>query len=391
MLCLEHVFIDNYYADKVIERVFKENPKWGSRDRAFVAETVYDIVRYWRLLNEVLSLDYTQPKKQSFDTILQAYFLLLKNHIPSFDWQNKINTEDVRAQYQLLQSKPQVINSFPDWMYEYGKSNCSSDWNKEMDALNVLAPVVLRVNTLKIEKDNLKKLLRHSDIEVEDSLLSENALILKKRTNVFSNPLFKEGLYEVQDEGSQVIGDFCKVQPSMRVIDACAGAGGKSLELAALMKNKGKIVAMDVELRKLEELKKRARRAGAFNVETRLIEGAKTIKKLESSADLVLLDVPCSGSGVLRRNPDAKWKLKAEFIEKIQSTQEAILNDYSKMVKPGGTLVYSTCSLFSTENQNQVEKFISSHPNFLLEESRTLTPALNNTDGFFMARLKRVN
>lgn len=391
MLCLEHVFIDNYYADKVIERVFKENPKWGSRDRAFVAETVYDIVRYWRLLNEVLGLDYSQPKKQSFDAILQTYFLLLKNHIPSFDWQNKINTDDVRAQYQLLQSKPQVINSFPDWMHEYGKSNCSSDWNKEMDALNVLAPVVLRVNTLKTEKDSLKKLLLQNDIEVEDSLLSENALILKKRTNVFSNPLFKEGLYEVQDEGSQVIGDFCKVQPSMRVIDACAGAGGKSLELAALMKNKGKIVAMDVEPRKLEELKKRARRAGAFNVETRLIEGAKTIKKLESSADLVLLDVPCSGSGVLRRNPDAKWKLKPEFIEKIQSTQEAILNDYSKMVKPGGTLVYSTCSLFSTENQNQVEKFLSSHPDFQLEESRTLTPALNNTDGFFMARLKRVN
>jgi len=176
----------------------------------------------------------------------------------------------------------------------------------------------------------------------------------------------------------------------MRVVDACAGGGGKTLHLAALMKNKGRIIAMDTEDWKLDELKKRARRAGASDIiETRVIDSSKVIKRLENSADQLLLDVPCSGLGVLRRNPDAKWKLSADFIEKVKIQQLEILSQYSSMLKPGGVLVYSTCSIFPSENEKQVESFLQSEGGkFDLLEQKTLLPSAG-FDGFFMARMKK--
>jgi 16S rRNA (cytosine967-C5)-methyltransferase len=175
----------------------------------------------------------------------------------------------------------------------------------------------------------------------------------------------------------------------MRVIDACAGAGGKSLHLAAIMKNKGRIIAMDVESHKLEELKKRARRAGVDNLETRLIESSKTIKRLENAADRLLLDVPCSGLGVLKRNPDAKWKLSPEFVSNVRELQQHILTDYSMMLKPGGIMVYSTCSILPSENGKQVEGFIQSNKDkFELMDEKTCWPS-EGFDGFYMARIKK--
>ncbi|MCZ8215023.1 MAG: class I SAM-dependent methyltransferase, partial [Cyclobacteriaceae bacterium] len=188
--------------------------------------------------------------------------------------------------------------------------------------------------------------------------------------------------------GSQAIAPFLQVEPGMRVIDACAGAGGKTLHLAALMQNKGRIISMDTEEWKLTELKLRARRAGVGNVETRVIESTKTIKRMEKMGDRVLLDVPCSGLGVLRRNPDAKWKLSPEFIEKVIDLQKNILHDYSMMVKPGGKLVYSTCSLMPTENEKQVATFLANNPDFTLEEEKHIWPS-EGFDGFYMARVVR--
>ena len=187
-----------------------------------------------------------------------------------------------------------------------------------------------------------------------------------------------------------MIAPFLQVKPGMRVIDACAGAGGKTLHLAALMQNKGRIIALDTEGWKLEELKKRGRRAGVANVETRVIESSKTIKRLEKSADRLLLDVPCSGLGVLKRNPDAKWKLSVEFIDRVKAIQQQILTDYTSMLKPGGLFVYSTCSLFPSENEQQVEKFLKANSNkFELQEQKTILPS-DGFDGFFMARMKKV-
>ncbi|HWA34975.1 MAG TPA: methyltransferase domain-containing protein, partial [Cyclobacteriaceae bacterium] len=218
-----------------------------------------------------------------------------------------------------------------------------------------------------------------------------DALILEERQNIFTRQQFRDGLFEVQDAGSQLIAPFLKPEPGMRVVDACAGGGGKTLHLAALMQNKGRIIAMDIEAWKLDELKKRARRAGASNnIETRLIDSSKVIKRLENSADRLLIDVPCSGLGVLRRNPDAKWKLTPEFIEQVKITQQEILTNYSTMVKTGGLMVYSTCSILPEENEEQVKKFLAAHPDkFELQDQHMVWPS-EGFDGFFMARMKKI-
>jgi 16S rRNA (cytosine967-C5)-methyltransferase len=190
----------------------------------------------------------------------------------------------------------------------------------------------------------------------------------------------------VQDAGSQAIAPFLQAEPGQRVVDACAGAGGKTLHLAALMENKGKIIAMDVHGYKLEELRRRARRASAFNVEAKEINKTN-LNRLRGSADRLLLDVPCSGLGVLKRNPDAKWRLNRDSILQVQKTQLEILENYSEILKSGGKMVYATCSILPSENQNQVEHFLSKQPNFELEEECLITPG--QTDGFYMARLRK--
>lgn len=388
--CLENIFVNGYYTDKVLERTFKVNRQWGARDRGFVAHTVYEMVRHWRLLHEINGLSYLKTRPELFDQLMQTYLFIIKQQEYDFAWKKPVNRKTLFDALEKLQKTPEIACSFPQWMHQAGQQELGPEaWEKEMYALNQQARVVLRVNTLKTTREKVKHLLDKDEIGYTETTLVPNALVLDRRINIFTHEIFKEGLVEVQDEGSQAIGEFCGVKPGMRVIDACAGAGGKTLHLAALMQNKGKIVSMDVEQWKLEETKKRARRAAAFNVEPRLIEGTKTIKKLEASADLVLLDVPCSGTGVLRRNPDAKWKLQPASIEQVKKVQHDILQDYAQMVKPGGTLVYSTCSIFPSENQEQVKLFLAQNPGFELEEEKTLSPYHDHTDGFYMARLKR--
>ena len=227
------------------------------------------------------------------------------------------------------------------------------------------------------------------DIKAEPLTDYPDAIKLFKRTNLFASPLFKAGLFEVQDASSQKVASFLDVKPGMHVIDACAGAGGKTLHLSALMESKGRIVSLDTELWKLEELRKRAKRAGAQNIETRLIEN-NTINKLKNSADRVLLDVPCSGLGVIKRNPDAKWKLKPEFIDNIRTTQQKILTEYADMVKLGGQIVYATCSILPIENTQQVETFLQHNASFEMVKQEIISPNQSGFDGFYMALLKKV-
>ncbi|MBP9744781.1 MAG: RsmB/NOP family class I SAM-dependent RNA methyltransferase, partial [Saprospiraceae bacterium] len=195
---------------------------------------------------------------------------------------------------------------------------------------------------------------------------------------------------EVQDYASQQVGLFVKPAPGDWVIDACAGGGGKALHLAALMQNKGRIVALDTDQFKLENLKKRSKRAGAQIIEARWIENNKVIKRLEGTADKLLLDVPCSGSGVLRRNPDAKYRITPEYIADLKLKQEHILQSYSRMVKIGGEMVYVTCSLFPEENEDQIQLFLKANPTFQLVEEKHLWPSEFGYDGFYMAKLTRV-
>jgi 16S rRNA (cytosine967-C5)-methyltransferase len=293
----------------------------------------------------------------------------------------------LKARHDQLKSIRKIKEAIPDWIDEAGMAELGAQWPKELSALNVPADVVLRANTLKTTRAHLQKLLKQEDVETYAPEAYPDALILQKRKNIFSTQAFKNGLLEVQDASSQLVAPALEVEPGMRVIDACAGAGGKTLHLAALMKNRGTIIAMDTEAWKLENLKKRAARAGITIIQTRLIESSKTIKRLYDSADRLLLDVPCSGLGVLRRNPDAKWKLKPEFVENIKNTQAEILEDYSPMIHHNGKFVYSTCSILPSENSGQIEKFVQAHPFKLIREQAVL-PSVSGFDGFYISLLQ---
>lgn len=381
---LDAIFGEKRYADKVIEKVLKQNPKWGARDRRFIAETTYDIVRWYLLFKRV-----ADAKGNDYWKLLGAWCLLHGIDLPAWDEFKGLSAGKVKAEELKARSNRRISESIPDWLDELGERELGKHWEKELHSLNEAADVVLRVNTLKTNRNNLQHELQDTGIETFTDDNFPDALILEERQNVFTSSAFKEGLFEVQDAASQLIAPFMRIEPGMRVIDACAGAGGKSLHIAALMKNKGRIVAMDIEQWKLDELQKRARRAGVSNMEIRIIESSKTIKRLEGSVDRLLLDVPCSGLGVLKRNPDAKWKLSLDFIEKVKALQQHILNDYCLMVKPGGLMVYSTCSILSSENEKQVQEFLTKHPDQfeLLEEKRTWPS--EGYDGFYMALIQR--
>ena len=378
------IFNDGKFADKVIEKTLKENPKFGGRDRRFVAETTYDIVRNYRLIAHLANTE------TDFWKLLATYFVMEHLPIPDEREFSKLNEKEILDKYKALTDQ-KIIQSYPDWIWSLCETELGKDvWEEEAKALNNQASVVLRVNTLKTKKEILQKHLAEQEIEVEPINEYTDALVLVKRQNVFQNQLFKLGLFELQDAGSQAISEFLEVEPGMRVIDACAGGGGKSLHLSALMQNKGRIISMDVTQWKLDELRKRARRATASNIEPRLIEGSKTIKRLENTADRLLLDVPCSGLGVIKRNPDAKWKLDIGFIERTKELQQKILSEYSSMTKKGGQLVYSTCSILPSENREQVDKFLADNKNFELIKDKSILPS-KGFDGFYMALIKRVS
>ncbi|MBI3219472.1 MAG: RsmB/NOP family class I SAM-dependent RNA methyltransferase [Bacteroidetes bacterium] len=380
---LQEIFDEKKYADKVIEKILKSNPRWGARDRRFIAETIYDIVRWYRLFRELANAEENEYWK-----LLAVWCLWNKTEFPDWEEMKGVDRKKVLARYEEVKGDRKIRESIPDWMDELGEREIGTNWTTELEALNEEASVVLRTNTLKISRHELQQQLEEEEIITEAPVEFPDGLLLEQRQNIFTRQAFKDGLFEVQDAGSQLIAPFLQVKPGMRVVDACAGAGGKALHLAALMNNQGRIIAMDTEEWKLTELKKRARRAGVGNIETRVIESSKTIKRLENSADRLLLDVPCSGLGVLKRNPDAKWKLTPDFIDRVRELQQHILQDYSNIIKAGGVLVYSTCSLLPSENEEQVKKFLQANSNFELEEEKSVLPSAG-FDGFYMARIKR--
>ena len=386
-VALGDIFGDNRYADKVIEKMFKANRKWGSRDRKFVAETIYEIVRHKRRLEYMANSDHPMD-------LVAAYLFQVMNELPDWEEFDHIDVADLKKR-NSEEKPPEVANSFPDWIHELGQAEFKEQWPKLMNSLNKPAEVFLRVNTLKAKPDMVVRELANEEISAEpvksDFFNLENTVKLSQRKNVFTTQSFRKGYFEVQDAGSQLIGPLLQVQPGMRVVDACAGAGGKSLHLAALMKNKGKIISMDIHEWKLKELKQRAARGGVDIIETKVIESTKTIKRLENSFDRVLLDVPCSGMGVIRRNPDTKWKLSPEEITRLVQLQREIISGYSEMCKVGGMMVYATCSILHRENEEQVQWFLSTPEgqNWSLEKEERVWPHLHGFDGFYAALLKK--
>ena len=354
------IFNEGKYADKVIQQLLKRDKRWGSRDRGFVAETTYDIVRWKRLYAEIAEVKAPYDRDNIW-RIFAVWATLRGIKLPDWSYFENTPQRKIKGRFDELTKTRKFKESIPDWMDDLGvKELGESIWTKEIAALNEKADVILRVNTLNTTKEKLQALLFDDGIETESIKGYPNALKLRERANVFQTDSFKKGFFEVQDASSQLVAEFLDVKPGMRVVDACAGAGGKALHIASLMENKGQVIALDIYENKLNELKRRAKRNGAFNIETRPIESTKVVKKLYDKADRVLIDAPCSGLGVLRRNPDAKWKLQPEFIDKIKITQQEILQQYSRIVKAGGKLVYATCSILPSENKTQVDTFLTS-------------------------------
>ncbi|KVV14874.1 RsmB/NOP family class I SAM-dependent RNA methyltransferase [Flavobacterium sp. TMP13] len=388
---LNAIFNEKEYADKVVARSLKKDKRWGSSDRKFVAETIYEVVRWKRLYAEIAEV------KEPFDRDnlwrMFAVWAVLRGY-PIPDWKQLEGTpvRKIKGRFDELSKIRALKESIPDWMDELGVKELGEKiWATEIAAQNQPAKVILRVNTLKTTKEKLHAILMDLNIETEFLQNQPDALVLKERANVFLTDAFKQGFFEVQDANSQLVAAFLDVKPGMRVVDTCAGAGGKTLHIASLMENKGQLIAMDLYESKLKQLKIRAKRNGAFNIEYRIIDTTKIIKKLHEKADRVLIDAPCSGLGVLKRNPDAKWKLQPEFIDNIRKVQSEVLESYSKIVKPGGKLVYATCSILPSENQEQIQKFLKTEigKEFDFVKDQKILASESGFDGFYMALLER--
>lgn len=388
---LRDIFNEDVYADKAVEKALKRDKRWGARDRKFVAETIYDVVRWKRLYAEIANVKapYSRPDLWR----LFAVWCVLKGiQLPDWNQIEPTPTRRIKGKFDELLKIRKFRESIPDWIDEVGVQELGEEaWTKEIAALNKQAEVILRTNTLNTTKAHLQKQLASEGIDTEFIKGYDDALKLVERANVFKTEAFKKGFFEVQDASSQLVAAYLDVEPGMKVVDTCAGAGGKTLHLASLMKNKGQIIAMDIYESKLKKLKVRARRNGAHNIDTRVIDSTKVIKKLQGKADRVLIDAPCSGLGVIRRNPDSKWKLQPEFLDKIRGTQQEVLQQYSKMVKPGGKMVYATCSVLPSENQQQVEFFLASDAgkDFKFVKDEKVLSHKSGFDGFYMALLER--
>ncbi len=385
------IFNEGEYADKVVARALKKDKRWGSSDRKFVAETIYEIVRWKRLYCEIAEVK--EPYDRDNVWRIFAVWAVLRGYtLPDWKYFESTPVRKIKGRFDELSKIRKYKESIPDWMDELGVQELGEAlWSKELASQNEQAKVILRVNTLKTTKEKLRAILMDLNIETEFVEGYPDALVLKERANVFLTQAFKDGFFEVQDASSQLVARFLDVKPGMRVVDTCAGAGGKTLHMASLMENKGQLIAMDLYESKLKQLKLRAKRNGAFNIEYRIIDTTKVIKKLHEKADRVLIDAPCSGLGVLKRNPDSKWKLQPEFIDNIRKVQAEVLESYSKIVKPGGKLVYATCSILPSENQEQVKKFLAteSGKNFEFVKDVKVLASESGFDGFYMALFDR--
>lgn len=358
-------------------------------EQARIALVTGDILR--RLNLYCFLAEITPDEMERFGSkLLNVWHLFHHLELPKMQYSLPVDSARLAERIEVAKNKSVLWDGCPEWLDIMGREQLGDMWEKERAALSSAPKRFLRVNGLKVTREELRQKLAVEYVNTLEVPDVDSALEVTSDSALFRTNCFKEGLFEQQDAGSQRVAAALDARPGMRVIDACAGAGGKTLHIAAQMQGKGRLLAMDVEQWKLDNLKERARRNGAHNVETRLIIGSKTIKRLKLSADRVLLDVPCSGLGVLKRNPDAKWRDTAERLPVLMELQKHILTSYSRMVKVGGIVVYATCSIFPCENRDQVDAFLAENPNFRLIEDETISPANTGFDGFYLARLERI-
>jgi 16S rRNA (cytosine967-C5)-methyltransferase len=392
-------------ADAVVSRYFREHRQLGHADRAFVAETVFAVLRRGRSI-EARCAGQLSDRRRLLATLAIVRGWSQRELAPVL----KASEEEWLAAAKAVPEAdlpPAVRCDLPDWLYARLEQQFGADEVLALSrAMNQSAPLDLRVNTLKGDRDTLLAKLAADDIAASPGALSPLAVRLRDKPALAKHPLFLEGAFEVQDEGSQLLGFLLEPKRGEMVVDFCAGAGGKTLLLGALMRNTGRLYAFDVSDKRLANLKPRLARSGLSNVHPARIEHERDqkIKRLAGKADRVLVDAPCSGLGTLRRNPDLKWRQDEKSVAELTVKQAAILDAAATLVRPGGRLVYATCSLLSAENDEIVAAFLEKHPDFsLLPASAVLgkqgiacdgdvlrlLPHKHNTDGFFAAAMER--
>lgn len=348
--------------DLHINHYFRANKALGSKDKGFIADTAYAIVRLQGLL------DYLSKEPGTWAGRLDVY-----------------RTADLRTTQEDESIPAHIRVSFPQVLYDLFVKSYGEEKAKELClTCNTQAPTTVRANTLKISRDDLLK--RWQQVyDVVPCSQAPNGILFKERLNFFTIPEFKQGYFEVQDEGSQLLASLVKPQPGNLVLDFCAGSGGKSLAFAPDMQNKGQLFLHDVRKRALLESRQRLKRAGIQNGQQVSSEDEARLKKLKKKMDWVLVDAPCTGTGTLRRNPDMKWKFDEEMLTRLVGQQRVIFEKALSFLKPGGTIVYGTCSVLKEENQEQVEHFLKTYKLKLVGDVLHTVPEKGGMDGFFGA------
>ncbi len=390
-------------ADSVLREYFRAHRALGSHDRAFVADSVYGVLRHKRTLEQLAAG--SAPRRLLIIFIIKINSLSVRELSGALSGDEQAWAAGVKS--ASLDGAPLAVRAeLPDWVAErLARAMPEAELLALARGLNQPAPLDLRVNTLRATREETLRELAAGGIEVEPTPWSPVGLRVKGRPAIDRHPLFVAGALEVQDEGSQLLGYLVAPRRHDMVADFCAGAGGKSLMLGAMMRSHGRIYAFDVSSARLARLKPRLKRSGLSNLHPATIknENDLRVKRLAGKMDRVLVDAPCSGLGTLRRNPDLKWRQSPRSVEELKLKQAAILRAAAGLVKPGGRLVYATCSLLAEENEDIVAAFLAERPEFqqldcaqLLRESRIaldtgpflkLYPHLHGTDGFFAAAL----
>jgi 16S rRNA (cytosine967-C5)-methyltransferase len=390
---------------------FRKQTWIGAHERRFVSETLYGLVRNLRRVD--LALERGRSTKQSPRDLERLIALLVLEGLleparaarlePALDWHAIASVDTAIAAERKPAVRIALAASLPDWL----AARLVADWGSDAEslalALNQRAPMTVRANTLVGDRAALAAELEREQLATHAGIWSETALIIDTRTNLFGTKAFARGAFEAQDEGSQLLAELAVPATAKPiVVDYCAGAGGKTLAIAARLANRGRIIATDVDTGKLEELRRRARRAGVSNARALAIDD-REVDQLRGKADVVLVDAPCSGIGALRRNPESRWRLREDELAGFAARQREIVLAAAKLVAPAGRLVYATCSLLACENADVVTSVIGDElqPVALADvlgaeraaalggDSLTVTPHRHGTDGFFARVLRR--
>ncbi len=378
---LHAVLVDRKVLDHTLANTFRKNPRWGKRDRSFVAESVFEIVRWRRALAFVADAD--DPA-----SLCTAQWRRMRIPLPEWWKSAAAPEEESSSRENALSAQPRAVReSVPDWLDAAGLAELGDAWEPLLSAMNRRAPVFLRANTLRNSREEALAWLADHGIPAA-AVPGLPAAIRLADGSTLPAPLLKEGRVEIQDAGSQMIAPLLGALPGESVVDACAGTGGKTLHLAALTGNRARITALDVAESKLSELEVRATRATARGIRT-TTASAMNIAQLQTTADRLLIDAPCSGLGTLRRQPDIKWRLLPERLAELQSIRASLLSTLPGCLKPGGTMVYATCSILPSENSEQLRPLLAQGTMELVSEHHT-APSNSEADGFYAAVLIRV-